>query len=749
MSTRAFRRRAAATAFLVGVAALPTLAAVPATPAGAAPLDPMMVFAGRYNPVNPLGGSEIVAYGDSRMYVTNGVTNSLDVIDISDVTAPTLVTSTSLAAYGLGVQSVDVSGSLVAVAVSGNPAPQDPGRIAFFDLDGVPVADVAVGALPDMVTFSPDGTKAFVANEGEPATYCAAAPGELNRDPRGSISVIDVTGTIEQADVTDVGFTAFDGTEVALRSEGIRIYGPAASVSQDLEPEYIAVSSDSSTLHVTLQENNALAIVDVATATVTDLVPLGYKDWNAVGNTIDVSDRDGAGNTASINLQNRPVNGMYQPDGIASFDSGGNQYLATANEGDSREYGCLLGGAGVQAEDERAGSIGLDPTVFAGQTGNTGLGRLNVTRLFPSTYNGSNQLTEAYTLGARSFSIWDAAGNQVFDSGDDIEQITSAQFPTRFNSDWNTTTGNVNGFDTRSDNKGPEPESVTTGTIGGTPYLFVALERIGGVMMYDVTDPAAPVFLQYLNTANVAGNLLNGTAGDVSPEGLHFVDAAEAPDGVPLLLVANEVSGTTAVIEITTNGTIAGTVTAEGSNAPIGGATVRIYDGTNPIATTKTTGTGYYQVRNLSGSGTYRIRFTDKSGAFLSEYNGNVTSFNAAPPIAVGPGAIAVTDAALAPAATTAISGTVTADLGGTALAGITVIAYQDDVLVKGTITDSAGNFRLAGLSSSGSWKLRFRDATDVYGGEYWNGATGLATATSFTLTTGTTTVRDAGMRLR
>ena len=40
------------------------------------------------------------------------------------------------------------------------------------------------------------------------------------------------------------------------------------------------------------------------------------------------------------------------------------------------------------------------------------------------------------------------------------------------------------------------------------------------------------------------------TAGDLGPEGLVFIPAAQSPNGRPLLVVGNEVSGTTAVLQL-------------------------------------------------------------------------------------------------------------------------------------------------------------------------------------------------------
>ncbi len=742
------------TALTLGASALPTpgalgvlgISPISSSEAAPPPTALQMVHRSSYDSGNPLGGSEIVAYGAERMFTTNGVTNSMDIVDISDVTAPTLVTSVPLAPYGPTVQSVAVHGNLVAVAVGGSPSNQVPGRVAFFDLDGTPVADVEVGALPDMVTFTPDGTTALVSNEGEPRDYCSPAADDFARDPRGSVSLIDVSGTIEQADVTDVGFTAYDGQEAALRAEGIRIFGPGASSSQDLEPEYIAVSADGTTAFVTLQENNALAIIDIATATVSDLVPLGTKDHSTAGNGLDPSDRDDGAGGPAIAIVQRPVRGMYQPDAIAAFEAAGGEYLLTANEGDMREYDCLLGGTGLEAEDGRAGSIGMDPTIFAGLTGNEALGRLNVTRLFPATTNGSNQLTSLYAPGARSFSVWDTSGTLVYDSGDDVEQFTASLLPDRFNGDWSTSTGAPNSFDSRSDNKGPEVESTATGVIDGVPFGFIGLERTGGVAMYDLTDPTAPVFVQYLNTGDFSGNVLAGTAGDVSPEGLHVVEPGDSPTGNALLLVAHEVSGTTAVIEITDEGVVAGTVIEDGTGSPLAGISVRLLDPSTaiPQAVTTTDVDGTYRFDGAV-AGDHKLRFIDLDGAHLPEFHPDAGTAATATSITVSPGATTTVDAALAPGATGAITGTVREDGSGAPLPGISVrLLTTGHVLVGGRTTAAAGNYRF-GLRDHGSYIMRFIDLDASHVNEYHFDSSTRAAATVITHDAWTTTI-DASL---
>ncbi|MFQ3616093.1 MAG: choice-of-anchor I family protein [Cyanobacteriota bacterium] len=472
-------------------------------------------------------GSEIAAYDvtTQRLFVVAG-TSALEVLDLSNPNAPTLVTTIDTSAFGIA-NSIAVKNGIVAVALENGNSKQAPGFVAFYDLDGNLLNSVTVGALPDMLTFTPDGKKIVVANEGEPNSY--NQPDSV--DPEGSISIIDLSKgvlAVNQSSVKTADFTAFNAAKNALIAAGVRIFGPNATVAQDLEPEYITVSPDSKTAWVTLQENNALAIVDLETATVKEIKPLGFKDHSLPGNGLDASDRD-----SGINIQTWPVLGMYQPDAIASFTINGQTYLITANEGDARDYDGF-------AEEVRVGanSYRLDPTAFpnaATLKNNANLGRLTVTNTLGNV-DGDNDFDQIYVFGARSFSIWSASGNLVYDSGDQFEQITATLTPATFNSNGTAAT-----FDTRSDNKGPEPEGVVTGVIDGQTYAFIGLERTGGVMVYNVTNPTSPAFVQYINTP-----------GDLAPEGLAFVAAEDSPTGKSLLVVTNEVSATTTTYEINT-----------------------------------------------------------------------------------------------------------------------------------------------------------------------------------------------------
>ena len=460
--------------------------------------------------------SEVVAVRGERMYVVNASDVSVDIVDIGNPASPRLLKRVDLSGYGAGINSVDVSTrNLIAVALEpGNKT--DPGAIAFLTPAGNVIRTARVGALPDMVTFTPDGRRLLVANEGEPDCY-----GEGCTDPVGSVSVVTVVPMRPELPVATIGF---DGIDLPA---GVRVFGPGASAAQDLEPEYITVSADGRSAWVSLQENNAIAALDLEANEVREVFALGYKDHGVAGAGLDASDRDSA-----INIQPwARVKGMYQPDALASFTVDGETFVVSANEGDARDYEGF-------AEEERARDLRntagySDIAGIPGIDTNAKLGRLTVTSARPFGADGN-----IYVFGARSISIWNGtSGELVGDSGDQLEQWTAQAYPAFFNSN-----NDEDNFDNRSDNKGPEPEGVAFGTIGANRYAFVGLERIGGVAVFDLGDVTSPQMVAYANNRDfVAGGV---PAPDSGPEVVRFVSADASPDGEPMLVVANEVSGT-------------------------------------------------------------------------------------------------------------------------------------------------------------------------------------------------------------
>jgi DNA-binding beta-propeller fold protein YncE len=512
-------------------------------------------------------GAEIVAYDtqNALVLVTNGAANRIDIFEPGS-SSP--VDEFDLTPFGTGVQSVAVHDG-VAVAVVTGETVLDEGSAVFFDpadpTDGTPVS---VGALPDMVTFTPDGSRVLVANEAEPRCVDAEGNGVTDPldavNPEGSISVIEVAGGVPRA-VRTATFDSFNGDADALRAAGVRLTWPGATVAQDLEPEYIATDRTGRTAWVTLQENNAVAVVDVRSATVTAIAPLGLKDHSLPGNEIDPSDRDNVSNGQAnndIKLASWPVSGMYMPDGIDTWSRQGRTYLATANEGDAREYFDNLDndddGELCYTDEARVKDLTLDADEFpeADLQEDENLGRLTVTQVASSTFSGGEppvdgedpadvkglEYQSLASYGARSVTIWTPDGRVVWDSGAVLDETVWTDDPNGWVASapgfvpppWATSA-----YDSRSDDKGSEPESVVAARAYGRDLLFVGLERAGGVMTFDATNARAPQ-LQGWTT----------TAGDISPEGLAFVSADDSPTGRPLLLVANEVSGTTSMYEV-------------------------------------------------------------------------------------------------------------------------------------------------------------------------------------------------------
>jgi hypothetical protein len=482
--------------------------------------------------------TEISAYdpASKRLFSVNLNQTRLDVLDLSNPASPVLAQSVPLGGKPNSVAGHD---GVVAVAVE-EAQKTDNGTVKFFNTSGALLNTLTVGALPDMLTFSHNGQWLLVANEGEPNSY--GQPSSV--DPAGSVSVIDMRPGVSNLTQLNVRHATFSASIPQVNSSSIRIFGPNATIANDLEPEYIAVSHDSKTAWVTLQEANAIGILDIPSATFTKLVGLGFKDHLQPSNKLDASDSDAAVNNGSlkdgINIKNWPVLGMYQPDAIAAYEVGGVTYVVTANEGDARDY------TGFQ-EEVRVSSRTLDAAAFAAQgfpdvtngspnglRNNANLGRLNVTNTLGNT-DADAEFEKLYVFGARSFSIRNAEGELVYDSGDDLEQRTKELVPDSFNSNGTAAT-----FDTRSDNKGPEPEAVAIGKVSGKTYAFVGLERTGGVMVYDISDPTAPEFVTYANTAPM----------DLAPEGLIFVKEDDSPNGKPLVIVSHEVSNTITIFEV-------------------------------------------------------------------------------------------------------------------------------------------------------------------------------------------------------
>jgi 2',3'-cyclic-nucleotide 2'-phosphodiesterase / 3'-nucleotidase / 5'-nucleotidase len=458
--------------------------------------------------------AEIAAYdADSeRVFATNAGANRLDIYDFSDPRAPELIDFVDLSPYGAGPNSVDVSDKgLVAVAVESDPKTA-PGRVVFFDTDGDFRGALPAGALPDMVTFAGHDRYVLVANEGE-------ADDSGTPDPEGSVTVIRLEKKLSRSSVKTARLGGVP------RFGEYRIACPGVPFAQDAEPEYIAEGSFGTAL-VTLQETNAVGVLDIQRGRFLYVRGLGYKNHGLQRNALDPSDRDDA---IAIEPWSR-LFGMYQPDAIAAYRSHGLTFYVTANEGDARERDDCDEEADVEDLD-------LDPGVFPDAEEvqeDENLGRLNVTANLGDD-DGDGDFDRLFAFGGRSMSILSPLGGLVFDTGSELERIAAAEEPARFN--FSNEEPGV--FDDRSDAKGPEPEGVDVGEVGWKTYAFLASERQGGLYAYELRGASA-TFRDYLNTRPA----------DLGPEGVRFVDRHDSPTGRAMLLVTNEVSGTIAAIDV-------------------------------------------------------------------------------------------------------------------------------------------------------------------------------------------------------
>lgn len=520
--------------------------------------------------------AEIVSYDacTDKLYVVNAEAKRVDVLSMDDNGVPTQSAFIDLNSAGeaAGIEigaanSVAVFNGLVAVAIE-NSNKQANGIVGLYRSDDLSlVMTFPTGALPDMVGFSKDGRYIATANEGEPNS-------DYSIDPEGSITLIDLSLGVTQAEVSQIGFNEFDDSRKAELPKNVRISGANATIAQDLEPEYLTFA-DNGKIYVALQENNAMAIVNPESKSVERIVGLGEKSWS--GAKLDASNKD----KIIGNLKSYPqLVGLFMPDTIDSYSVNGSTYIVSANEGDGREYGFkttqeLCDKAGFMwDEDDYLGTdeytseqgtclshidevrgkklkVAAEHPLAEALKDNKQLARLKVIK--PEQTLSAQENVQSF--GARSFSIWDENGKLVFDSGDDFATIALLNEGKNFNS----TNDNNNSGDDRSDDKGIEPEAIEVAQINGRHYAFIGLERQGGIMIYDITDPKQAQFMHYVSrrdynqpvcTEVEDGECMNDTynpkAGDLGPESINYFTR----NGGHFIVVGNEVSGTTSVFRI-------------------------------------------------------------------------------------------------------------------------------------------------------------------------------------------------------
>ena len=534
------------------------------------------------NAQSPEGAAEIVAYQASKkwIYAINSsgdeavvniipadtfdtaalVQDNEGIVNATNLTSTSTLTLNDNTPGDANSIAIDENNQMLAVAMAAKNV-GEAGQIAFYDISGDTPAfikNVPAGFLPDMVTFNHDGTKVVVANEGEPN-------GDYSIDPEGSVSIINIVEGVVADTATNIDFTTYNSQQAELESDGFVFANPTGrtingnvintTVAMDLEPEYISISKDNNYAYVSIQENNGLAIINLEDNSV-ELKALGFKDWSDL--QIDASDKDGG-----VNFKSYPgLYGMYQPDTISSFSWKGANFIVSANEGDAREYffdvtdeaDCTAKGGLDYDEDDgclayidesRVEDLTLAANFDYLNNDDDDIGRLKVSTVKGDT-NDDGQYESLYAYGARSFTIWDSNGLVVFDSGDDIGRITASVHGEAFNNNEDENEG-----DTRSDDKGAEPEALTIGTIDERTFAFIGLERMGGIMVYDITNPYDVQFEDYFYNRGVIEGA--DITGDLAPEGMVFVTAEQSATGEPLLIIGNEISGSIAVWQIAAN----------------------------------------------------------------------------------------------------------------------------------------------------------------------------------------------------
>lgn len=479
----------------------------------------------------------------------------------SDDTVANVVTSSSVSSAAssvapvssaqvssMAVSSETASSEAVSSAASSNGNPDiGGGKVLFYKPDGTFIDAANVGNLPDMVKFAPNGKTVLSANEGEPND-------EYTNDPEGSVSIIELNDDHTVKQVTTMGFEG-----VAIDSD-VRIK-PGSTAAQDLEPEYVAINKAGTKAWVSIQENNALAIVDIVGKKIEAVKNLGAVDLSTI--TMDIVD-DGM---AAPTVPPSNIYALYQPDTIISYHTGGKDYVVTANEGDDRDYdGWVDYEKANKLEDDNGNSL-LSAQLQASIL-DTDMKKLRVLKDLGKDENGIYQ--KLYLAGTRSFSIWDAEGNRVFDSGDQFEVELATNYADYFNTRVDdtddaddiaelTSDGKAfemigdkayfwEGVDARSLKKGAEPEGLAIAQIDGKFFAYVGLEKQGGFFVYDVTDPANATMVEFNNDIDYSA--LPTKAGDLAPEGM----MAFEQDGKHYLAVANELSSTLAIYELASDG---------------------------------------------------------------------------------------------------------------------------------------------------------------------------------------------------
>ena len=500
---------------------------------------------------NGTSAGEIVAFdkNTNKLFVSSSGTSvfQVNMFDFSNPSSPSGIgaidfsTTFGLASDMSSLSSVAINSSKGFGVASLIPKANTTayGKVGFFNLSsGTSLGTIDVGYHPDSVSFSPDGSKLIVVNEGEfNASSATNAPGSISVIDVSSINSGNLANLVSLTPITrdfSSGNLASGVSLSGIRNSNVAAVGTSGTFISSvpdftqaanqnynaIEPEYASVIGDK--VYVSLQDNNAIGEYDLTQNQWTKVTNLG-----TITQTIDATD---TGSTISIT---QTVKGLPMPDTIATYSKNGKTYVVTANEGDARVDDRDVSRFGDTGGEDSMNTIvdGNYPVSNTGVRANSELGRLNVSRIDGDT-DGDGKIDEIRMLGTRSFTIWEVTGSglqQVYDSGSYFETYIRDNDPTGW-------------VDSRSDDKGPEPEGLTLGEIDGKTFAFIGMERNNGIFMFDITDPNAPSFFGYTRTSD-------GSNTPLRPEGMSFISAADSPNGQNLLIVGYEGDGTLASSE--------------------------------------------------------------------------------------------------------------------------------------------------------------------------------------------------------
>ena len=249
--------------------------------------------------------AEIVAASMDGMTLiySNSPKGEIGFVDITDVKAPK-----ALGALAMGGEptSVTVLGAQALVAVNTRTDFVNvSGKLVVVDITTrKEVASIALPGQPDSLAVSKDGKFIAVVIENERDE--SVNKGAMPQLPGGSLVIVDVAGAPSTWKTRTVSLTGLDGM----------LY------PTDPEPEYVDIN-ESNVAVVTLQENNHIALVDLATGKVTKHFSAGSVDLTKV----DLTDK----RPNVVDFSESQAGRLREPDGVTWISK---TQFVTANEGD-------------------------------------------------------------------------------------------------------------------------------------------------------------------------------------------------------------------------------------------------------------------------------------------------------------------------------------------------------------------------------------------------------------------------------